>query len=345
MDNHQQHIKLPILIIAFNILSGAYSSIGGQYIHEYGAGDSRALLSNICGMFGYLLAGIIPKLMKRSSQNNNKSQSSSSSSLQLIKYIIVIVSIELCANYLCNVGFSIVGSGLYTVCYSASVVFSTILSIVFLGKQPSRLQLIGVSVVTVGLSLSATASDSTMGDNMNSTKLLYGILITLCGVACWSISAAIQDYLLNTRKDLNIAASDLCLYCGGIETIIICIYTVLYTLPRWNELIVEPVKVAGGHSNMVALLGLSIVINSIIVNTTYLHLISTLGSVSACLMSAVTTTMVFASSAVLFCNPRTPQQCFNNTKGVSVLCVIAGVVLYGIGSKSTKAVEKKEKQS
>lgn len=301
---------------------------------ENGAGDGRALLSNFFSCIGYTLSGLMPRILSKEKKRHG---------FVFYFWVTIIVAIELLANFLCATGFSIVGSGLFQVCSSASIVFTTLLAVLFLGKKPTLKQIAGISAVILGLSLSAFPGKSDVDNSKQQDSaglaIIYGMLISLGGIFCFSSSATIQDYLLNKRKDLNITGQDLSSSCGSIETLIFLAYIWSYVIPKWDTLISEPMQSKGGNGYIVVLLLISISVSATVSSYLYFYLVSHIGAVSTGLFQALTTIGVFFMSSLLFCGPNAPQQCLTLYKYYSIVLVFLGILLYSFGRPKTNELQ------
>ena len=223
-------------------------------------------------------------------------------------------------SILTAIGLFYTGSGLYQVLCSSVVVFTAVLCRIFLQKPLSNNQWIAVLLVNFGLALSA-GSKSVEGD---SSSLLVGSAFIIVGTILVSSAYVVDQKVMD---DGEMDGEELCYYTGCYSTILTVLFTIFYTLPRFNELIGSEVERMNGSWSQVLITLLLLILCSYLHNVSYFSILHQIGSVAVGVLQALRAVIVFFTSAILFCSVH-GEQCFSTYKGLSAIFVIGGVILF-----------------
>eukprot|EP01029_Cantina_marsupialis_P031707 TRINITY_DN9201_c0_g1_i2.p1 TRINITY_DN9201_c0_g1~~TRINITY_DN9201_c0_g1_i2.p1 ORF type:complete len:234 (-),score=60.98 TRINITY_DN9201_c0_g1_i2:71-772(-) len=188
------------------------------------------------------------------------------------------------------------------------------------------LQWLGCIIVTVGIGLNA-ADDTNAGD------VVLGVLIVLAGTFFHSLTYIINEKILALPNSIQPERLSAWIGLGG--TIVFTIYMLVYTIPNGQELVIDNIKDKGGKTWIIALVYPLLTIDNLIHALVYFNLLHSLGSVTAGIMKGVQTVLVFGASHFFFCGKQ-ESQCFDVIKGISVVVVVTGILVYSHGSVKNK---------
>lgn len=269
------------------------------------------------------------------SDNNNSSSSSGrvSCSVSTVQLCIGLsVFLDFAGCIFSNLGLSMAGSGLYQVVYSSVICWSALFSRVVLQKIVSSEQWIGIALVTFGLAFSAlgeSASSSNQDDPEEDGKhhylVLMGCLNTLIGAAFYGGNYVTGEFTLHLPERPQ--AKQLCLTIGTTCVAIIAVYQSIFVLPRWRELVAEPIAQAEGNTVHIMLALVAYTVSQLAHGLTYFMILGSSGAVTTGIMQSLRAVCVFLLSSVLYCGQQ-ESQCFDTKRGVATLLVVIGVLFY-----------------
>jgi len=120
---------------------------------------------------------------------------------------------------------------------------------------------------------------------------------------------------------------------GGVACVIIGLWQLFYTVPRWDQLIGDPMKMAGTTWYVAAGIMLSFSFANLIHSVTFSHTLKYYpgGAVSAGVMKGLQAVLVFGAAHVLYCGRiGGAEMCFSAAKFTSLITVSGGVAAFGI---------------
>jgi drug/metabolite transporter (DMT)-like permease len=270
--------------------------------------------------------------------------------------------VDVVSNVICTIGLHMIGSGLFQVSsfylyvlhkrvqasikltlsnfqlvYSAVIGFAAIMSRVFLHKQLSLIQSIGIAIIFFGLivtSIDVTSLTSVVAQRSGRTwqmdlDILVGIAITLLGCIGYAGNYVLNEFILLTMPSLD--PKRLCMLVGSWGCLLVSAYIAAYTVPNWDALVAAPMRSQGGDARTVAALYLGLTLCSFAHNLAYFHLLRLTGAVSTGVLTALRTIGVLVGSSALFCDA-SPVQCLTGQKLLALLLICAGVLTYAWGS-------------
>jgi len=240
----------------------------------------------------------------------------------------VFSSTDLLGNIFCMIGLLYAGSGLYIVSYSSVILWTAIFSVVFMGTILSPGQWAAVFMVFGGLCVSAfnSSHSATGGSNV-----LFGISCTLLGTFFHAVAYVLGEKFVKVYK---IEGRWLVTIVGAFGAAVLLLWQVIWVIPNWDRLIVEPMA-ARGSSAVTVLITFAILVGSgSLHSASYIALLNQTGAVATGLLQALRAVAVFIFSALLFCD-HAPEQCITFTKGISAAVVVSGVFLYAISKGSS----------
>lgn len=133
-----------------------------------------------------------------------------------------------------------------------------------------------------------------------------------------------------SRRHISIRAN--CAIQGIVATVALLFWQLVYTLPRLSPLILDPMAKAGTTPlRALAILGAIAVANllhSVTFFTTLKHFPG--GATSAGALKGLQAVLVFAASSVVLCGRwGGVEMCWSTAKGLSLVVVVCGILLYG----------------
>eukprot|EP01090_Pellita_catalonica_P021523 TRINITY_DN8085_c0_g1_i5.p1 TRINITY_DN8085_c0_g1~~TRINITY_DN8085_c0_g1_i5.p1 ORF type:complete len:393 (-),score=24.87 TRINITY_DN8085_c0_g1_i5:339-1517(-) len=376
-----------IVVQVVFLVTGVFQTIGNQSVYYQGAGDKRALLGVLAKAFGMVLAVLIPKEKRSEKPQPRQQAGSSglpitaqqqrkaSPAYKIRLKLSLIALIDCLAQVIEMLGIIMAGSGLFQVVYSSVVIFTALLSRVMLQRQLSLRKWLGIVIITMGLMFSAmgafqgnvhdgahsisdkhvaqTTATNVLVDMSDSMQLAYkkhsqgvGIVMTLCCTFLFAINYVLSESLLTTASN---APSPLAIqsFTGSVLFCFSMGYCLIYTVPNWDQLVVQSIRSHKGSIASIVILYTGLVIAAFLHCITYYTLLSSLGATSTGVLQSLRAVSVFGMSAWLFCETH-HAQCFNTYKGISTFFVVMGILFFSFQSfyKSEKkifVVDKMEK--
>eukprot|EP01122_Echinamoeba_exundans_P002858 TRINITY_DN12853_c0_g1_i1.p1 TRINITY_DN12853_c0_g1~~TRINITY_DN12853_c0_g1_i1.p1 ORF type:complete len:365 (+),score=48.09 TRINITY_DN12853_c0_g1_i1:82-1176(+) len=317
-------IPRTIFFQALFLLTGVITTLGNQFSFYQGGAEKSTLIPVFFNFLGIALGGLIP--LPEAYINNKHS-------LPHLR-LCMIGLIDVLGNMLCLIGLIMVGSGTYQVIYSSVVLFTAFFARMFLSKVLSIHQMIALLVVSGGLALSAvgSASSAGAGDELSTSTLLLGCLITLIGSMCYGLVYAMSEGVLSQPDSPHPIQVQTMAGVWGFGAV--ALYFMFHTLPNFNMLVVQPITARGGSPTALVVTYATLAASAFFHAVAYFELIQTTGSVSTGVLAALRAVSVFAFSSIFFCDLH-HEQCFNFWKGLSTIFVMAGLVYYGYSSKKS----------
>mmetsp|Transcript_30513 Transcript_30513/g.60385 ORF Transcript_30513/g.60385 Transcript_30513/m.60385 type:complete len:382 (+) Transcript_30513:334-1479(+) len=226
-------------------------------------------------------------------------------------------------------GASLAGPTIFSIVYSSVTVWTAIFSRVFLGRSMNVWQWLGVVIVFGGLLVTST-------DSLNlGEEVVNGLMLVIFGSAAHSMSYVMSEGIM-TKKDQRLSIPQNCAVQGLVALLFFTVWQLVYTVPRFDELVREPMQKAGTSvlygAQILFLFTLANFIHSI---TFYVILKDFLGgSTSAGVMKGLQAVLVFVFTDRVYCGRiGGPEMCFTESKLMSLIIVVGGVILFGVATQ------------
>ncbi|RIB27463.1 hypothetical protein C2G38_2137835, partial [Gigaspora rosea] len=277
MSRKNPSIIATIVYQGIYLLSGFYQTLIIQYLYYQGAAHEKSLLVNVALYIGAALVGILlmPTWFSKKkvheviidktdnpefdmgyqllSENDDEGKLSSPKEVVNYRYIFVISLLDVMVNITLTLGLFYVGSGMYQIIHSSIVIWCAILSFLFLGRKFSRVQLICVIGVCIGLFLSSyedphkhvTTTGPVILNFLKISPTIIGVILTSLasfGSACVYVTL---DQLLTTSRlpnEIPPSPEKASFLIGIINSSLIIIYIIIYTIPNWKILVIEEIE-------------------------------------------------------------------------------------------------------
>eukprot|EP00878_Enallax_costatus_P022708 GHUV01024111.1.p1 GENE.GHUV01024111.1~~GHUV01024111.1.p1 ORF type:complete len:163 (+),score=51.59 GHUV01024111.1:308-796(+) len=120
----------------------------------------------------------------------------------------------------------------------------------------------------------------------------------------------------------------------GISLVATCAHQLLYSLPNWRQLVLEPVAASEYSGNSIAASHILYGLVTALHNSVQVKLLGSHGAMTVGLVNAVRASVVSFVSSWLFCTS-VAHLCITYCKATSALVVTAGAALWVLAGKPT----------
>ena len=241
-----------------------------------------------------------------------------------VRKMCILCAIDVVSQFLCQYGLTLAGSSLYCIIYSSCTIWIAIQSRFLIGRRMAQAQWLGCAVVVGGLAVSGGALS--LGD-ASQADVAVGACMVLLGSVSHALTWVLVEMLLHEPDPVLPEAVSAIMGAAGVGTF--GLWQLVYTLPRADALIAQPIAAHGGHVGVIWAAALTLTLASLVHAVTFYHLVGRLGSVTAGVMKGAQASAVFVASHVCFCGAQ-PSQCFSLVKAWSLVLVVAGTTLYAL---------------
>lgn len=160
-------------------------------------------------------------------------------------------------------------------------------------------------------------------------KYTVGICLTLLGTMLYAIGYVTTELIF---RKYSVTEHEICLGVGGFGLIYSSLYIIIYTIPRWSTLVLEPILERAGTSHVPAwdllgLLYLCLLASCCLHQWAFFSLIHSSGATSTGVLQGIRAIIVLLVSSWLYCS-QDAQQCFTFQKGCVSLIVALGVIIF-----------------
>lgn len=304
-------VNIAALIISF-VVSGSLSPILIQIIAMNGGAEHSTMLILLPSCIGMSLS-IMTNLNAVGKGDINW------------KLILGLTAIDLVSARITVQGMIDAGSTIYTVAHCSITLFTALFAVLIMKKHLQLAQWCGIGIVTLGLCILG------VGCHDESPLVVRGIFLILLGSMIHSFGYVMVEHVL-VHLDDPIAPELLCAILGGFGGSINIAWQLLYTLPRYKELVVREVLRHDGDIETLVIAYFALTVAACINATCFYNLVHRIGSATTGVMKGLQAVATFISSHYAFCAIQ-EEQCFTPAKGVSLGIVLLGVMIYTLTGK------------
>ncbi|CAJ1968880.1 unnamed protein product [Cylindrotheca closterium] len=312
---------------AFYVLSGCFQPLLMTSLKDAGVADPTCQLY----MFFYYLgpASFIFTLSgDRSEWPSNRA---------IIKAV-GIALFDIVAAAMNYTGASMAGPTIFAIVYSSVTVWAALFSQLFLGRKMNLGQWMFVLVVFGGLMLTTGGSMHLGKDVVNGLVLiLFGSMMhALTYVMCEAVMT-VGEHILTIRQN--------CAIQGIVAAFCYLLWQAVYTYPRFEDKIWEPMQDAGSTIAYASYLLLAFALSNTVHSITFFHTLQKFpgGATSAGVMKGLQAVLVFVFTDWVYCGKTGGEEmCFTRGKFLSLLTVTGGVVGYGYATQKRRQIELRE---
>eukprot|EP01050_Picozoa_sp_SAG11_P012651 SAG11_NODE_1420_length_4956_cov_5.104797_1_plen_447_part_00 len=274
---------------------------------------------------------------------------------RLFDWRMALIAASFIVGEICNqTAIILAGSLTFTVVYSSVTIWTAIFGMPLLHKIPSKLQWIALVLIVAGLACSvvshggATAgTESNTGDVPGSSDggswdggqprpaggdrkaFALGTAAGVCGALSYAICYVLTEMV--QKADDAPPPEALCVFLGMVGTPVIGLYVVLWDGPAWDYMVADQLDGDVSYRSYVMVYG-AVIVLCFAHNLAFFYL-TKLSAVMAGINKAVQAVTVFVASHVLYCG-RDSNQCLTFGKGVAMVFVVSGVLLFSLAKKT-----------
>ncbi len=313
------HDSVTIANAAFYILSGCSQPILMTSCRDAGLANSSSQLYMLFYYIGPALV-IIPLSWERTHWPSTRT----------ILRGCGIAIFDIASQTLNYTGASLAGPTIFAIVYSSVTVWTAVFSQFLLGRRMNQWQWIAVVIVFGGLTLTATDSVKVGGD------VTHGLLLVVFGSIMHALTYVMLEAIM-TIGEQRLSIPQNCAISGLVASGCFFFWQVVYTVPRWDETIGDPMKDAGTTVWKAIFILLVFAGTNLIHAMTFLHTLRHFmgGATSAGVMKGLQAVLVFVATHFLYCG-RTggDEMCFTHGKLLSLVTVAGGVCAYGFATSA-----------
>uniref|UniRef100_A0A0G4HI37 EamA domain-containing protein n=1 Tax=Chromera velia CCMP2878 TaxID=1169474 RepID=A0A0G4HI37_9ALVE len=247
----------------------------------------------------------------------------------------IIVSVTDIAHQLAEkVGLVYGGSAMYSVVSSSAIVWTAVAAKWVLGKTFSWTQWAGMYLIVMGLSLLSVNTEFSLQN-----EEFIGVIFVVASGILHAMTFVLYEKYMTDEED-KVPGTILTGMMGIISSVALVVWSCVWTLPRLNELFIDPVNARGGQwGNVIQVFSL-LFATSIARAAVLWWLLEKLGAVSSGLVKGGRVILVVAFSHMFFCSAD-QKFCLTWTKFLSALFCMLGVGVYTIASRKVRAEKEK----
>ncbi|CAL6086581.1 Conserved_hypothetical protein [Hexamita inflata] len=298
------------VLLGIYIASGFLAPIVLEYIKHQGAAEGKGLLFAMPNSIAMAFVLCVPQ------------KTSKITFMKKYWWQVFLMSfIDVIGTTMTLVGQIMCGSGVYIIIYSSLTVWSALGSRISMKKHFNILQILGIVIVTAGLGVSGISSFDA------GQQVIIGIVITLVGTIFHSCVYWLNEFF---NHKYGVHMQIMCGYTGVFGLCLYMIYQCAYTIPHWQEIVIDPIKAKGGVYWQIGLLYGALIVVDLMHMFAQYTVVPRVGSVSTGVGKSISSIIVFVLSHVLFCSQQA-SQCIDVWKIVSLCVVLAGVMTYSVG--------------
>lgn len=240
-----------------------------------------------------------------------------------------IAAIDIFAQSMNYTGVSMAGPIIFAIIYSSVAIWTAVYSRVLLHRKLTLSQWSGVGIVFGGLTLTCLHSLQ-LGP-----QVFLGSCLIFVGMSIRALGYVISVYI-TTRGRFCITVRANCAMQGLVACIALLLWQILYTRPRYSELIGQPMIEAGTSRSQALVVFLGIALANFVHSISFMYTLRHFpgGAVSAGILKGLQAVLVFATTALAFCgHVGGEEMCFNGAKLLSLVVVLGGLMVYGIATE------------
>lgn len=325
--------KVNFIAASIYVISGICQPLLMTKCKKSGLADSSAQLYML---FYYAGPSLLLIRVFYERKNGDIDGESLGPSVAVVLKACAIALLDTLAQSLNYTGAGMTGATIFSVIYSSVTVWTAVYARVFLGRRLSTMQWVAIAIVFLGLCITARSSAS-LGRG-----IVIGTALTLLGSSLHGGTYVMSEFIMTQKQRIqsstchrrqyllpheNSAIQALVAFSGFLS------WQIFYTLPRWAELIDDPMKAAGTGRTEALLVLLAFAGANLFHSYSFYYTLANYpgGSTSAGVLKGLQAALVFILAHWIFCDADNPGMCFSISKLFSLIIVGTGVVLYSWG--------------
>ena len=306
---------LTLVLASFYVLSGVTQPLIMSLAKDAGLADPKCQLYML---FYYLgPASLIFSLML--------SKDTIWPSRKALSKAACIAVFDLIAQALNYTGSAMAGPTIFAIIYSSVTVWTAVFSRILLSRALTSWQWLGVTTVFGGLAITGLDSVS-MG-----REVFHGSCLVLVGSIMHALTYVMSEAVM-TKGDDTLTVKANCAVQGGVCCVALFLWQMVYTRPRFDQRILQPMQQAGtSYLKAIAIL-VSFSMANFVHSICFFHTLKHFwgGATSAGVMKGLQAVLVFVFTSLAYCGRLGgSEMCFSAVKFASLVTVVGGVVLFG----------------
>eukprot|EP00928_Gymnodinium_smaydae_P065919 TRINITY_DN48998_c0_g1_i1.p1 TRINITY_DN48998_c0_g1~~TRINITY_DN48998_c0_g1_i1.p1 ORF type:complete len:387 (+),score=29.58 TRINITY_DN48998_c0_g1_i1:42-1202(+) len=241
---------------------------------------------------------------------------------------------ELGGGFFCQLAIAMIGSGLHSIIYSSIVVLNALVGIALFNKQLTRVKWIALMLISGSVAL-ASLGQPFIQDDKAWWQACFGVACSMLATICFSFTYVLSNDLLSPSSNSGkgctgrVSPMVVALKLGLIESGVLGLYFFNYVLPRWDELVAQPMDpMAPPAARCVLWYVVYLLVCALHQYGFYYCLsFSDLAAVTSGVNKSIQASVLFFASSALFCHVA-PAQCISTYKVLGTIGVCAGVLIY-----------------
>ena len=245
--------------------------------------------------------------------------------------------IPLLARSISYSGNNLAGPTIFAIIYSSVTIWAAIYSRFLLSRKMSRDQWIGVILVVFGLSVTALDSVS------EGEHIFAGSILILIGSSLHAVTYVLSEMIMLPSSETEttgglikfrlepISVRANCAIQGIVACLAFLVWQFFYTLPRFQILILDEMNNAGTSALQAICILLSITVANVLHSVTFFQTLKDFpgGATSAGVLKGLQAVLVFLISSVVLCGRiGGSEMCWTQTKLLSLIVVVCGILFY-----------------
>ena len=172
---------------------------------------------------------------------------------------------------------------------------------------------------------------------LGGTDVWLGVIQIFIGSMFHSLTYILSEFLLKRSSD-PIMPEMLSTLMGLGGVLVFGFWQLIYTIPNYQVLILDNIASKGGNIHVIIATVVILIVVNFIHAVCFFNLLEIVGSTTTGVLKGCQSVLVFAISHFAFCSFQ-KSQCFTPEKGLSLMMVCVGVIVY-----STFKITKKEEE-
>lgn len=306
---------------------------------EFGLADPTAQLYMLFYYIGPASVSLSIGCRRSSSSSATTLNENEWPSGRSLLYAAAIAGIDIFAQSMNYTGVSLAGPTIFAIIYSSVTIWTAVYSRMLLQKKLSIFQWIGVVTVFGGLALTGLHSFQ-LG-----AQVFRGSCLIFIGSSVHALGYVVSE-LIMTRGKYRITVRANCAVQGLVACIALAVWQLVYTRPRWMELIAQPMNQAGTSWQQALCVFFAIGLANFVHALSFMYTLRHFpgGAVSAGILKGLQAVIVFLATSAVFCGTAAggEEMCINIAKLLSLVVVVGGSLIYG---KATEIQSKQQNQA
>ncbi|CAD50917.1 drug metabolite transporter, putative [Plasmodium reichenowi] len=285
------------------LISYCFQPLLIDIIKYNGCGNSSTFIFLIPHYLSMIVVGFLPKKQKLME-------------CQWMKIFFVSL-LDVVNQVLKKIGLIYAGSSLYIIIDSCTLIFTAMWRKLLLNKKINHIQLLGILLITFGIAIKS----NNLKIEINKEEIIGIVLIFLSNILM-GLTFVLNEKYMHQMEGQNIVCL-MGLFCFGF----IFIWTLIWTIPNFEHLIINNIKKKQGNIQTIGLSFFFLFLFNFITSSTLWYIMKISGSLSIGILKGLKVAIIFLFSHIFFCK-YDPKQCLTFHSSLSVFFCILGVLIY-----------------